>query len=95
MFLRIAKEFMVDYSDEPLARYIGPDSDRPSLPTNYDGVISGKEAYLKKRLGVSVRHHAARMIVGGDRADDSILIAARNLLDRWIPLRSRVHRGST
>jgi hypothetical protein len=37
---------------------------------------------------------AARTIVGGDGADGSILAAARNLLDRWIPSRSRVYGGS-
>jgi hypothetical protein len=37
---------------------------------------------------------AARTIVGGDRADDSILSAAFNALDRWIPLRSWVYGGS-
>jgi hypothetical protein len=37
---------------------------------------------------------AARTIVGGGPTDDSILAAARNVLDRWIPLRSRVYGGS-
>src|SRR5262245_13653710 len=37
---------------------------------------------------------AARPVTAGDHADDSILAAAGNLLDRWIPLRSRVHGGS-
>jgi len=63
MWLRIAKEFMIDYIDEPLVRYTGPDFDRPSLSTNYDGVIRGKEAYLKKYAGVFVRHPAIQCLL--------------------------------
>ena len=63
MWLRIAKEFMFDFIDEPLVRYTGPDFDRPSLSTNYDGVIRGKEAYLKKYAGVFVRHPAIQCLL--------------------------------
>jgi len=63
MWLRIAKEFTVDCIDEPLVRYTGPDFDRPSLSTNYGGVIRGKEAYLKKYADVFARHRAIHSLL--------------------------------
>jgi len=62
MWLRIAKEFAVDCVDEPLVRYTDPDSDRPSLSTNYDRVIRGQEAYFRKYAHVFVRHPAIHSV---------------------------------
>jgi len=63
MWLRIAREFTIDCIEEPLVRYTAPDTDRPSLSTNYDGVIRGREAYLKKYADVFARHRAIHSLL--------------------------------
>ena len=62
ILLRIAKEFTFDCIDEPLVRYTDPDSVHTSLSRNYDRVISGKEAYLKKYADVFARHRAVHSL---------------------------------
>jgi len=47
MWLRISKEFRFEYIEEPLVRFSVPDS-RHSLSGNYDLMIRGNEAQLRK-----------------------------------------------
>jgi len=45
MWIRIAREFHIDYISEPLVKYYVHDT---KLSTNYGIIIKGREAYLKK-----------------------------------------------
>src|SRR5262249_33295962 len=47
MWLRIAKEFQFECIKEPLIRFVIHKSDS-SISTNYDLMVKGKEAYVKK-----------------------------------------------
>jgi len=47
MWLRIAKEFQFEYIEEPLVRFAVP-YNKSSLSANYDVMIRGKEAYLRR-----------------------------------------------
>jgi glycosyltransferase involved in cell wall biosynthesis len=47
MWLRIAKEFQIECIEEPLVRFMSPNN-KPSLSANYDLIVRGREAYLRK-----------------------------------------------
>jgi glycosyltransferase involved in cell wall biosynthesis len=53
MWLRVAREFEVDFIDEPLVRYSVHDR---RISTNYDSLAQGLEAQLRKHHAVLARH---------------------------------------